>query len=79
MLHSNLGHIADLLRHTELTFQDVTNSRYNLGLFLENQKIELEKKSDRSWTPAQRLYVLVSSLHALTGGSLCVEIFFRHP
>jgi len=71
--------MADLLRHTEITLQDVTNSRYQLGLFVENQKIELEKKGDWTWTPAQRLYVLASSLHALTEGSVYVEIYLRHP
>ena len=62
MLRSNLGHSADLLHHTEITLQDVTNSRYQLGLYVENQEIELEKKGDWTWAPAQRLYVLDSSL-----------------
>ena len=79
MLYSNLDHTADLVHHIEITLQDVTNSRYKLGLFLENEKIELEKKGDWTWTPVQRLYVLVSSLHALTEVSVCVEIFLRHP
>ena len=72
MLHSNLGHIADSLRHTEITLKDDTNSKYHLGLFVENQKIELEKKGDWTWTPAQRLYDLASSLRAHTEGSVCV-------
>ena len=75
MLHSKLGHIADPLRHTEITLKDVTNSTYHLGLFVKNQKIELEKKGDWTRTPAQRLYVLLSSLHANTEGSVCRDIF----
>ena len=72
MLHSDLGHIADPLRRTEITLKDVTNSKYHLGLFVEKQKIELEKKGDWTWTPAQRLYDLVSSLRAHTEVSVCV-------
>ena len=79
MLHSNLDHIADPLRHIEITLQDVTNSKYQLGLFVENQEIELEKKGNWTWTPVQPLYDLVSSLHAHTEGSVCVEIFLRPP
>ena len=45
------------MRHTEITLQDVTNARYQLELFVGNQKVELEKKSDRTWTPVQRSYV----------------------
>ena len=79
MLHSNLDHIAEPLRHTEITLQDVTHSKYQLGLFVENQKIELEKKGNWTWTPVQHLYVLVSSLHAHTEGPVCIEIFLRPP
>jgi len=79
VLHPNLGHIADPLRHPEITLHDVTNSRYQLGLFVENQKIELVKKANWTWAPVQRLYVLVSSLHALTEGAGCVEISLRPP
>ena len=39
------------MRHTEIALQDVTNSRYQLELFVGNQKIELEKKGDRTWMP----------------------------
>ena len=46
---------------------------------MENQKIELEKKDDWTWTPVRRLYVLISSLHALTESTVYVEIFLRHP
>ena len=79
MLYSNLDHTADLAYHIEITLQDASNSRYKLGLFLENEKIELEKKGDWTWTLVQRLYGLVSSLHALTEDSVCVETFLRHP
>ena len=79
MLYSNLDHTADLVHHIEITLQDDTNSRYKLGLFLEDEKIELEKKGDWTWAPVQRLYGLVSSLHALTEGSVCIETFLRHP
>ena len=78
MLYSNLDHAADLAHHIEITLQDATNSRYKLGLFLENEKIELEKKGDWTWTLVQRLYDLASSLSALTEGSVCVETFLRH-
>jgi len=67
--HSNLGHTADLVRHTEITLQDVTDSRYHLELLEGNQKIELRKNGNRTWTPVQPLYVpcihLICSLMAL--------------
>ena len=39
------------MRHTEIRLQDVTNSRYQLELFVGNQEIELEKKDNRTWIP----------------------------
>ena len=49
---------ADLGHHTEITLQDVPNREYTLRLFVENEETELQKTGNRSWTPAERQYVL---------------------
>ena len=67
-----LGHTADLVRHTEITLQDATNSKYQLKLLVGKQKIKLETKDNRIWTPVQRSYVPYFSLYELTEGSVHV-------
>ena len=49
-------HTADLDHYTEIILQDVPNREYMLRLFVENEEIELQKTSNRSWTPAERQY-----------------------
>jgi len=61
-------YIADFGQQTEITLQDVPNAKYQLDLFVGINEIELERKDSRTWTPAQRLYVLYF-LTAYTGRS----------
>ena len=76
VLHYNLGHTADFLRHTEITLQDVTNSEYQLKLFMGNQKIKLEKKDSRTWTPVQHSYVpCFLTIESHTRLCVCRDIF----
>jgi hypothetical protein len=81
-LHSNLGHIADLVRDTEINLQDDTDSKYHLGLF--DGKSE-DGITDRwEWYPVldtspTLVRPLVHAHHILTEGSEFVEIFLRHP
>jgi len=73
LIHSNResGDTADLMRHTEITLQDDTDSKYHLGLFVGNQKIELQTSGigTRTWTPVQISYAphsrYIRSLKAL--------------
>ena len=46
-------------RHTEINIaiQDFTDPQYQLKLFVGKQKIKLEKKDNRTWTPVQPSYV----------------------
>jgi len=53
MLHSHLGYTADLVRHTEITLKDDTDSKYRLELSVGNQEIKLRKGATQSWTPIQ--------------------------
>ena len=54
----SLCYATDLGHHTEITLQDVPNREYPLSLFVENEKRELLKIGNRSWTPAQHQYAL---------------------
>ena len=47
----------DFGQHTEITLQGVLNRDYTLGLFIENEELNLQTQDNRTWTPAQRLYV----------------------
>ena len=51
-------HTADLVHLTEITLRDIPNREYTLRLFVENEELELQKTTNRSWTPAKRQYVL---------------------
>ena len=67
-----LGHITDLLRHTEITLQDVTNSKYKLALFVENQKLELVKDGNRTWKPVGWTPTTTSSQFQLVSRVACL-------
>ena len=56
-LRSDLGPTADLLRHTRINLQDVTDSTYSLELFLGNQNIKLELRGSRTCAPIESPYV----------------------
>jgi len=71
--------ISHLGQHTEITLQDIPNSRYKLELFVGSEAIELVRKDNRTWVPAQRAYVLVSSQRLLSEPCAYVERFLREP
>ena len=50
-------HATDFGQLIEITLQDILNREYMLRLYVENQEKELQMKDNRTWTPAQRLYV----------------------
>jgi len=54
---SILIHTADLSHHSEITLQDVPKLRYTLRLLVDNEERELQRIDNRTWEPAQRLYV----------------------
>jgi hypothetical protein len=45
---------ANFEQYTKIRLQDVPKPHYTLSLIVEN---ELQRKDDRTWTPAQRPYV----------------------
>jgi hypothetical protein len=49
---------ADFGQHTEIRLQEVPNREYSLRVFVDNVEKELQKENNRTWTPAQCLYVL---------------------
>ena len=53
----NTTHIR---RQTELTLQDIPNREYTLKLFIENERVELQQKDNRTWAPAPRPYAQYS-------------------
>src|SRR5258708_20816426 len=77
-LDFNLGPHPHFVYHIEITLQEIPESKYRLQLFVENEKIELQKKDDRTWAPAQRLYVLSFPLHTITEAYGYVERFLLH-
>ena len=48
---------ADLSHHSEITLQDVPKLKYTLRLLVDNEERELQRMDNRTWEPAQRLYV----------------------
>ena len=46
VLHFNSGHTTDFGQHTEIILQDIPKHRLTLGLFLENEERELQRKGD---------------------------------
>jgi hypothetical protein len=48
----------DFGKHTEIRLEEVPNREYSLRLFVDNVEKELQEENNRTWTPAQRLYVL---------------------
>ena len=64
-------HTSHFSKHTEIALQDVPNRGYTLRLFVKDVGVELQKKDDHTWTPAQRQYVPYfpnTYDHLLTGG-----------
>ena len=53
---SILVHTTDFGQYTEIALQGAPNREYTLGLFIENEELELQMQ-DQVWTPAQRTYV----------------------
>jgi hypothetical protein len=45
-------------QRTEIKLKEVPNREYSLHLFVDNVRKELQEENNRTWTPAQRLYVL---------------------
>jgi len=78
-LHFIFVHTADFGRHTEITLQGVLNRGDTLRLFIENEALELQMQANRTWTPAQRPYILFSPLRTLPDGCAYVGAFIRHP
>lgn len=54
----NLRPTAQFGDHPELILEDVPGLGCTLRLFVDNEKTKLEMKANRTWTPAQRRYVL---------------------
>ncbi len=54
---SILIHTADLSHHPEITIQDVPKLKYTLRLLVDNEVRELQRMDNRTWEPAQHLYV----------------------
>ena len=52
------GHTTDFEPYIDITAQNVLNREYTLRLFVDNDERELYTNDNRTWTPAQRLYVL---------------------
>jgi len=48
---------TDFEPYIDITAQNVLNREYTLKLFVENDERELHTNDNRTWTPAQRLYV----------------------
>ena len=48
---------ADLSHHSEITLQDVPKLKFALRLLVDNEERELQRINNRTWEPAQRLYV----------------------
>ena len=67
---------ADFVRHTEITLQGVPNAKYQLGLSVGDQEIELQRNGNRTWTPVQRPYVLcLLIIYAYRRFCACRDIF----
>ena len=60
-LNFNLDPFAHFGGHTEITLQDVPKLEYSLRLSVGNEKAKLQTKDNRTWTLAQRPYVLCFS------------------
>ena len=61
--------------HPELILEDVPGLGCTLRLFVDNQKTKLEMKANRTWTPAQRRYVLsVLMKRTCRGMGVCREV-----
>jgi len=59
-------HIANPGDHTEITLQEIPNLKYKLRLLIESEERELQRHDKQTWRPAQRMYVLCSSvMHAI--------------
>jgi hypothetical protein len=70
---------ADFEQRTEITLQEVPNRGFSLRLFVDDVEKVLLKENNRTWKPAQRLYVLDSPLNTITKCCACVDLFLRHP
>jgi len=76
-LHSNLGHTADLVHHTEITLRAGTYSEYHLALYVGNENIEVESHGTKTWTPVQLLYApRYRCIYLLK--ALCVQGYFSN-
>ena len=51
-------HTAHFGQCAEIRLQEVPNREYTIRLFVGNEERALERKDNRTWTPAQRVYVL---------------------
>ena len=51
-------HTADIGYQTDIKLLDVPKFKYKLWLFIGNEERELQRQDNRTWTPAQRQYVL---------------------
>jgi hypothetical protein len=49
---------ADLRQYTEIILQDIPELTYTLNLFVDEEEKELQRKDNRTWALAQRLYAL---------------------
>ena len=75
------GHTADFGHRTGITLRDVPRFKYRLRLFVGSEERDLERRDNRTWRPAQRLYVLrffpmwtILSLCECRGVSLALQL-----